>query len=139
MPRDKLIIGIPAYGRSYTLSTDKRDLHAPGTCALVLIRRMFVVFAANGPGYPGQYTKTRGFLSYYEICEKGQAQDWQRVWLDSEKGWYMTKDDQWITYEDIDSAALKVIESSMRDSHLFVHLGSIRESGAARWAVHLEH
>jgi hypothetical protein len=30
------------------------------------------------------------------------------VWLDSEKGWYMTSGDQWITYEDVDSAALKV-------------------------------
>ncbi|UJR30602.1 hypothetical protein I4U23_018127 [Adineta vaga] len=91
--REKLIIGIPAYGRSYTLSTEQKGLHAP----------------TNGPGYPGQYTKTRGFLSYYEVCEKGQSQNWQRVWLDSEKGWYMTNDDQWISYEDVDSAALKVI------------------------------
>ncbi|CAF0915702.1 unnamed protein product [Rotaria sp. Silwood1] len=91
IPRGKIIIGIPAYGRSFTLSSRQTSLHAP----------------ANGPGYPGRYTKTRGFLSYYEVCEKGQSQNWQRVWLDSEKAWYMTNGDQWITYEDVDSAALK--------------------------------
>ncbi|CAF4160680.1 unnamed protein product, partial [Rotaria magnacalcarata] len=91
IPRNKLIIGIPAYGRSFALSSRQTSLHAP----------------ANGPGYPGRYTKTRGFLSYYEVCEKGQSQAWQRIWLDSEKAWYMTNGDQWITYEDVDSAALK--------------------------------
>ncbi|CAF1041420.1 unnamed protein product [Adineta steineri] len=91
IPREKLIIGIPAYGRSFSLSTEQKGLHAP----------------TNGPGHPGRYTKTKGFLSYYEVCEKGQSQNWQRVWLDSEKGWYMTSDDQWISYEDVDSAALK--------------------------------
>lgn len=25
------------------------------------------IYIANGPGQPGQYTKTRGFLSYYEV------------------------------------------------------------------------
>ncbi|CAF1022242.1 unnamed protein product [Adineta ricciae] len=91
VPRGKIVIGIPAYGRSYTLSSEQKGLHSP----------------TNGPGYPGQYTKTRGFLSYYEVCEKGQSQNWQRVWLDSEKAWYMVNDDQWISYEDVDSAALK--------------------------------
>jgi hypothetical protein len=27
----------------------------------------YFIFIANGPGYPGRYTKTRGFLSYYEV------------------------------------------------------------------------
>ncbi|CAF0764782.1 unnamed protein product [Didymodactylos carnosus] len=91
VPRSKIIIGIPAYGRSFSLRNGENGLHAP----------------INGPGYPGRYTKTRGFLAYYEICEKGQAQNWQRVWLESEKSWYMTNSDQWISYEDVDSAALK--------------------------------
>ncbi|CAF1051130.1 unnamed protein product [Didymodactylos carnosus] len=91
VPRSKIIIGIPAYGRSFTLRNGENGLHAP----------------VDGPGYPGRYTKTRGFLAYYEICEKGQAQNWQRVWLESEKSWYMTNSDQWISYEDVDSAALK--------------------------------
>lgn len=51
-------------------------------------------------------------LHSFQVCEKGQSQNWQRVWLDSEKGWYMTNGDQWITYEDVDSAALKVRTAS---------------------------
>lgn len=32
-----------------------------------LVRLTFAFSLANGPGLPGQYTKTRGFLSYYEV------------------------------------------------------------------------
>ncbi len=45
----------------------------------------------------------------YQICENEHSKTWQKVWLDAEKAWYMTSDDQWITYEDVDSAILKVI------------------------------
>ncbi|CAF4486412.1 unnamed protein product [Rotaria sp. Silwood1] len=91
VPRQKILIGIPAYGRSFTLASRQKGLHAP----------------VNGPGFPGRYTKTRGFLAYYEICEKEHSKSWQKVWLDTEKAWYMTSGDQWISYEDIDSATLK--------------------------------
>lgn len=33
--------------------------------------------------------------------------NWQKVWLESEKAWYMTSGDQWITYENVDSAIMK--------------------------------
>lgn len=42
------------------------------------------------------------------MCEKQQSKSWQKIWLDAEKAWYMISGDQWITYEDVDSAALKV-------------------------------
>ncbi|UJR15986.1 hypothetical protein I4U23_002905 [Adineta vaga] len=91
VPREKILIGIPTFGRSFTLTSSQKGLHAP----------------VNGPGYPGRYTKTRGFLSYFEICEKQRLKSWQKVWLDAEKAWYMTSGDQWIGYEDVDSAILK--------------------------------
>lgn len=68
VPREKIIVGIPAYGRSYTLLTGQKGLHAPGLlhCSMNILIRLLSSLA-NGPGQPGQYTKTRGFLSYYEV------------------------------------------------------------------------
>jgi len=49
---DKLVVGLPTYGRSYTLfNKDSYDVDAP----------------ASGPGTKGKYTKEPGYLSYYEV------------------------------------------------------------------------
>ena len=51
-PRKKVVIGIPTYGRSFTLVDGKNhELGAP----------------ASGAGAQGQYTSTPGFLAYYEV------------------------------------------------------------------------
>lgn len=51
-PKDKLIIGMPTYGRSFTLSNPANfRVHAP----------------ASGGGKAGEYTKESGFLAYYEV------------------------------------------------------------------------
>lgn len=50
--RDKLVIGIPTYGRSYTLfNEDATDIGAP----------------ADGPGDQGDATREKGYLAYYEV------------------------------------------------------------------------
>lgn len=50
-PKEKLIIGMPTYGRSFVLSNPtKFRVHA----------------AASGGGKAGEYTKESGFLAYYE-------------------------------------------------------------------------
>lgn len=52
MPPQQLVLGVPAYARSYTLrSSSNSFLGAPVT----------------GPGQPGPYTKVSGFLSYQEV------------------------------------------------------------------------
>uniref|UniRef100_H9GTR5 GH18 domain-containing protein n=1 Tax=Anolis carolinensis TaxID=28377 RepID=H9GTR5_ANOCA len=50
-PPEKIILGIPLYGRSFTLSSSQTGLNAP----------------ASGPGTAGIYTREAGFLSYYEV------------------------------------------------------------------------
>ena len=51
-PKEKLMIGMPTYGRSFTLvNKDKFDIGAP----------------ASGGGIAGNFTNEPGFLSYYEV------------------------------------------------------------------------
>ena len=50
-PASKLVMGIPTFGRSYTLASSKTDVGAP----------------ISGPGIPGQFTKEKGILAYYEV------------------------------------------------------------------------
>ncbi len=49
---DKLVMGIPTYGRSFTLCSDKHIDIGDKNC---------------GPGSPASYTRERGFVSYYEV------------------------------------------------------------------------
>lgn len=53
-PPKKIILGIPAYGRTFTLSTSQNGVKAP----------------TSGPGTAGVYTKERGFLAYYEVRKR---------------------------------------------------------------------
>lgn len=48
----KLVMGIPTYGRSYTLfNPDANEIGAP----------------ADGPGEMGEATRENGYLAYYEV------------------------------------------------------------------------
>ena len=49
---NKLVLGIPTYGRSYTLfNPDANEIGAP----------------ADGPGDMGDATRENGYLAYYEV------------------------------------------------------------------------
>lgn len=51
-PKDKLVIGMPTYGRTFTLSNPANyKVNSP----------------ASGGGKAGEYTKEAGFLAYYEV------------------------------------------------------------------------
>lgn len=50
--RDKLVLGIPTYGRSFTLiNEESTDIGAP----------------AESPGDQGDATREKGYLAYYEV------------------------------------------------------------------------
>lgn len=51
-PRHKLVLGIPIFGRTFTLSNSSNNVLGA---------------AASGPGQPGQYTDEAGFLAYNEV------------------------------------------------------------------------
>ncbi|XP_036117133.1 chitotriosidase-1 [Molossus molossus] len=90
VPASKLVLGMPTYGRSFTLaSASDTRVGAPAT----------------GPGAPGPFTKEAGLLAYYEVCSwKGGAQ--HRI-PDQEVP-YVTRGDQWVGFDDVDSFRAKV-------------------------------
>nr|XP_050857848.1 mucin-5AC-like isoform X4 [Vespula vulgaris] len=91
---EKIILGIPTYGRSYTLfNEDATDLGSP----------------ADGPGIEGDDTREKGYLSYYEICESiTNSDDWEVVQPNPKAmGPYAFKGNQWVGYDDVDIVRLK--------------------------------
>ena len=80
----KLVMGMPLYGQSFTLSSASvNGLNAP----------------ALAPGQAGVFTRQAGFLSYYEICDKIKNEGWT-VSYQTEMGPYAFKGNQWVSYDD---------------------------------------
>ncbi|KYM85390.1 Chitotriosidase-1 [Atta colombica] len=91
---DKVVLGIPTYGRSYTLfNQDATELGSP----------------ADGPGTEGEATREKGYLAYYEICESiADSDEWEVVQPNPKAmGPYAFKDNQWVGYDDEDIVKLK--------------------------------
>ncbi|XP_034978000.1 chitinase-3-like protein 1 [Zootoca vivipara] len=97
-PAQKIIMGIPTYGRSYTLSSKQTGVEAP----------------ASGAGTPGPFTKEPGILAYYEIC--GFNSGAKKEWIQEQKVPYSYKGNQWVGYEDVTSVRTKV--QYMKDNQL---------------------
>ncbi|XP_076330940.1 uncharacterized protein LOC143236526 [Tachypleus tridentatus] len=83
---EKLILGIPTYGRSYTL-LDQGDngMEAP----------------VDGPGEEGPSTRETGYMAYYEICQNILNEGWvvHRPYPEM-IGPYAYKGDQWVCFDD---------------------------------------
>ncbi|XP_028732439.1 chitotriosidase-1 [Peromyscus leucopus] len=88
MPAGKLILGMPTYGRSFTLASSSNNrVGAPAT----------------GPGAPGPYTREGGILAYFEVCSwKGKHR------IKDQKAPYVFQDNQWVGFDDMESFRAKV-------------------------------
>jgi chitinase len=98
VPASKLVIGVPMYGRTYTLvNSQDHDLGAP--------------VSGNGP--PGPYTGEAGFLTYYEIC---MTTNWNTVSDDVLGYAYAYSNYNWVSYDDVKTVKAKanyVIEKGL--------------------------
>lgn len=83
-PAEKLILGMPLYGRSFTLDNSKNN----GIGA-----------AAHEKGVAGPYTQEPGTLGYNEICEAQLNDDWDVKYHDEQRVPYATKGNQWVSYD----------------------------------------
>ena len=85
-PPSKLVLGLGAYGRTFRLKQKTNPDIKPYA-------------PAKGAGLPGNYTGTRGFLSYYEICHLIRRQKWQMEYDEEQQVPFAYKDDQWVGYD----------------------------------------
>ncbi|CAM4684487.1 chitotriosidase-1-like [Caretta caretta] len=108
-PGEKIIMGIPAYGRSFTLDTLDTGVGAQ----------------ASKAGLPGPFTSEAGFLAYYEICTFKQGATTEMI--EEQKVPYSYKGNQWVGYDDMESIKTKV-----------KYLKHRALGGAMVWAIDLD-
>uniref|UniRef100_A0A8C5BZQ2 chitinase n=1 Tax=Gadus morhua TaxID=8049 RepID=A0A8C5BZQ2_GADMO len=90
-PADKLMVGFPTYGNTFTLRNPAN--HGVGA-------------PTAGAGTPGKYTQEAGELAYFEICDflKGGTEVWNAV----QDVPYAYKGNQWVGYDNMKSFQIKV-------------------------------
>ncbi|TNN88239.1 Acidic mammalian chitinase [Liparis tanakae] len=89
-PSEKLLLGFPAYGRTYRLTSAATGVGAP----------------SNGPADAGPYTRTAGFWSYYEICDFISSAT--IGWSSEQEVPYASFGSSWLGYDDYRSYSSKV-------------------------------
>ncbi|XP_076166263.1 chitinase-3-like protein 1 [Ptiloglossa arizonensis] len=84
-PAHMLNLGIPSFGRSFTLEDSaKNEIGA----------------SCSGPGLAGPYSQEAGNLGYNEICTDLAQKGWTVVRDKEQRVPYAYKDNQWIGYDD---------------------------------------
>ncbi|KAH0534516.1 hypothetical protein KQX54_004701, partial [Cotesia glomerata] len=91
-PKEKLILGVPTYGRTFTLSNPRNN----GLGA-----------ATSGPGNAGPYTKEAGYLGYQEICEMQKKGGWKVSYDKERKAASAYKGNQWVGFDNVKSIKAK--------------------------------
>ncbi|ELT96742.1 hypothetical protein CAPTEDRAFT_109221, partial [Capitella teleta] len=94
MPSHKLILGIPLYGRGWTL-TDPQSTS--------------VGSSADAPSIAGAFSREEGILFYFEICTAVESDAWIEGFDDDQKSpfAYSSESKQWVGYDDQKSAEIK--------------------------------
>jgi len=112
-PKDKLVVGMPLYGASFTLAhKDIHGLNAP----------------KRRKGNAGNFTREQGFLAYYDICSTIDREKWTVVQdVEGRMGPYAYHDTQWVSYDDVKMVQKK--SEYVKDMGL---------GGAMIWAIDLD-
>lgn len=111
--RSKLVMGMPMYGQSFSLADNaKHGLNAQ----------------TYGGGEAGDATRARGFLSFYEICDRVKNKGWHVVRdRKGRMGPYAYLRDQWVSFDDV--AMIR---------HKSQYVRAMELGGAMIWALDLD-
>ncbi|XP_033726410.1 uncharacterized protein LOC117315998 [Pecten maximus] len=93
-PRDKLVMGISLYGRSFTTWWPSSEPKKLG-------------MGSKGGGVPGEYTNETGILAYYEVCDKIRNEGWTVQRHSEHMVPYAYSSDQFVGYDDEESVRVK--------------------------------
>ncbi|XP_076164556.1 chitotriosidase-1-like [Ptiloglossa arizonensis] len=108
-PAHKLNLGIPSYGRTFTLEDATKNAIG-STC--------------SGPGLAGPYSQEAGNLGYNEICTDLAQKGWTVVRDEEQHVPYAYKDNQWVGYDDPTSVKEKA-----------KYINSLGLGGAMLWSL----
>lgn len=89
---DKIVLGIGAFGKSFTMRSPTNHL---------------VGDVAAAVGKPGPYLQAPGSLGFNEICEGFMHGNWTTKQLPNNAISYAYKDKQWVSYDDEKSIGIK--------------------------------
>ncbi|XP_011307804.1 acidic mammalian chitinase-like [Fopius arisanus] len=91
-PREKLVVGVPTYGRTWTLANPNNN--APGA-------------PASSAGQPGPYMREAGSLGYNELCEQIRRGQWNLRFDGGARAPYAFRGNQWVSYDSVGSVTEK--------------------------------
>ena len=107
--RKKLVMGMSMYGQSFTLeiSANKNapglNTKAPagGQAGFVYALIIMLTYRFNNLFIFSEFTRSAGFLAFYEICHKVNTGGWTVVKDPTGAiGSYAYKDRQWVSYDE---------------------------------------
>uniref|UniRef100_A0A3Q3A6V7 chitinase n=1 Tax=Kryptolebias marmoratus TaxID=37003 RepID=A0A3Q3A6V7_KRYMA len=108
-PAEKLLVGFPAFARTYIKSSEAHGVGAP----------------SRGAGSAGLYTREMGILSYYEVCTFLQGAITH--WVDQQRVPYAVKGNEWVGFDNRQSFRIKA--QYVKNNHF---------GGAFVWSLDLD-
>jgi chitinase len=85
IPKEKLVLGLAAYGHGFKLTDQNRN--TPGSLTENSQKQMYI---------------------YPDVCRKLAEGGWQRAWSEEQRVPYAFKHNEWISYDDAESMKIKV-------------------------------
>lgn len=92
VPAEKIVIGVPTYGKSLKLADQNNYGYKSGVA---------------GAGEAGPYSQEVGMLGYLEICEKVKSSGWKTGGATDDVGPYAYNGDQFVGFDDVETAQKK--------------------------------